>query len=310
MEMRAPACATYIGTQVDRPLYAEKARKFFDAFAALPGSPPFALENPVDMDSYDLVIVGSDEVWNLRHPWYGGAQLFYGSGVRAQHLASYAASFGNYPASAQLGPCWIEALQSFEYISVRDENSRRIIQNALGADPELVLDPCLQFPPQAKKSAAKLSCPYVAVYGHNFTDWFIRGVRQWATTRGYLLVSIGYRNDWADQQWLRAGPEEFAELVAQAEAVATNFFHGCVFALLNQKPFVCELSEYRSYKVRDLMTRVGGTRHLITEKSCENEYGALLGEAVDPALFERIAKLRQSSTRYLDKVLSFDKVPI
>jgi hypothetical protein len=33
--------------------------------------------------------------------------------------------------------------------------------------------------------------------------------------------------------------------MARAEAVATNFFHGCVFALLNDTPFVCETSAYR-----------------------------------------------------------------
>lgn len=221
----------------DHSLYADKTRKFFTAFAALPCSSRFALEDPVDMQSYDLVIVGSDEVWNLRHPWYGGYPLFYGNGVHSQHLASYAASFGNYPASAGLDSRWVAALQNFQWISVRDQNSRQIIQNALGVDPELVLDPCLQFPPCVKKAVAVDHPPYVAVYGHIFTEWFIRGVRQWATLHGSLLVSIGYRNDWADQQWLTAGPEEFAEFIGQAEAVATNFFHGCVFALLNQKPF-------------------------------------------------------------------------
>jgi len=293
----------------DHSLYADKTRKFFNAFAALPCSPRFSLENPADMESYDLVIVGSDEVWNLKHPWYGGYPLFYGSGVRATHLASYAASFGNYPALAGLARGWVEALQNFEWISVRDQNSRQIIQNALGTDPELVLDPCLQFPPTEKRFPTKEVPPYVAIYGHNFTDWFIHGVRHWATTRGYPLVSIGYRNDWADQQWLSAGPEEFADFISQAGAVATNFFHGCVFALLNRKPFVCELSEYRSHKVRDLMTMVGGERHLITEKSRENEYVALLSEAADSTLFERIATLRQKSLSYLDQVLSFDKVP-
>jgi hypothetical protein len=294
----------------DRSRYAEKARKFFSAFAALPCSPCFALDNPDEMQNYDLVIVGSDEVWNLKHPWYGGYPLFYGSGLRTQQLASYAASFGNYPAAAGLEPYWAERLQNFKWISVRDENSRAIIQTALGIDPELVLDPCLQFPPKVGASTLNGRQPYVAIYGHNFTEWFKREVRCWAGAHGYTLVSIGYRNDWADRQWLTAGPEEFAEFIAQADAVATNFFHGCVFALLNRKPFVCELSEYRSYKVRDLMVTVGGERHLVSEKTPGHEYTALLGEAVDSALFEGITTLRQSSTRFLDKVLSCAPAPL
>src|SRR5215203_5555353 len=233
----------------DYPLYAVKMRKFFDAFASLPCSPCFVLEDPADIQEYDLVIVGSDEVWNLRHPWYGGCPLFYGSGIRAKHLVSYAASFGNYQASEGLDHSWVERLRAFEWISVRDGNSQEIIQAALGYEPELVLDPCLQFPPSqlsppqfsSKRQALfnEDSSPYVAIYGHNFTEWFAQEIRCWARARGYLLVSIGYRYDWADVQWLTAGPEEFAALMSQAEAVATNFFHGCVFSLLNSKPFVC-----------------------------------------------------------------------
>src|SRR5690606_20017393 len=173
--------------------------------------------------------------------------LFYGDGIRAKRLASYAASFGNYPAAVGLDEPWAQKLRAFEWISVRDENSRKIIQSALGLEPALVLDPCLLFPPQSQaqtpvNSQAWQHAPYVAVYGHNFTEWFSREVRHWAQSRGYSLVSIGYRNDWADEQWLTAGPEEFAHFVRHAEAVATNFFHGCVFSLLNHKPFVCELS--------------------------------------------------------------------
>src|SRR5687768_5387602 len=55
----------------DRVLYGLKMLKFFRAFAALPRSPRFPLEKPPELESFDGVVVGSDEVWNLRHPWYG-----------------------------------------------------------------------------------------------------------------------------------------------------------------------------------------------------------------------------------------------
>ena len=293
----------------DYPLYARKIRKFFDAFAALPGSPCFDLENPVNMESYDLVIVGSDEVWNLRHPWYGRYPLFYGSGIRAKRLASYAASFGNYPAADGLDPTWAERLRQFDCISVRDENSRQIIKTALGFEPALVLDPCLLFPPQPTQCQHSTQCeheehpPYVAVYGHNFSEWFSQELRHWAKSHGYQLVSIGYRNDWADKQWLTAGPEEFAHFMANAEAVATNFFHGCVFSLLNTKPFVCELSDYRTNKVRDLMATIRGEKHLISENTPQVSYDTLLSQPLDSAILRRISMLRQLSNMYLDQVL-------
>jgi Polysaccharide pyruvyl transferase len=115
-------------------LYGLKMLEFFRTFALLPRSPRFALENPADMENFDLVVVGSDEVWNLRHPWYGGCSLFFGTGVRARRLAAYAASFGSYAASHALEQTWAYRLRDFASISVRHENSRSIIKTTLGLE--------------------------------------------------------------------------------------------------------------------------------------------------------------------------------
>lgn len=287
----------------DYPLYRRKMCAFFDAFASLPLSPRFDLEDPAGMPDFDLVVVGSDEVWNLRHPWYGGCALFYGAGVRAGRLVSYAASFGNYPAADGLEPAWANRLRDFQSISVRDKNSRRIVEDALGFTPDLVLDPCLQFPLSGEGEWRGPQSPFVAVYGHNFTETFAREVRRWAASRGWPLVSIGYRNDWADTQWLDADPHDFAQGMARAEAVATNFHHGCVFALRHARPFVCETTPYRSHKVRDLMAAVGGERHLVWEGTPPGAYAAGLGEPLDPEILCRVEGLRRASEAYLGRAL-------
>jgi hypothetical protein len=290
--------------QSDYPLYRQKIQKFFTSFCSLPLSRPFALENPSDMEPCDLVVVGSDEVWNLRHPWYGTCALFFGSGVRAPRLVSYAASFGNYHAEWGLDPVWADQLCRFDAISVRDDNSRAIINTALGFDPALVLDPCLQFVPQPAGDWHAPSRPFVAVYGHNFSDSFIREVQRWAKARGYLLVSIGYRNDWADQQWITAGPDEFAHAMKHAEAVATNFFHGCVFALRNARPFVCETSFYRSNKIRCLMAMIGGEQHIASENTPAAVYDTCLGEPLAAELLRTIEHFRKTSETFLDQALA------
>lgn len=287
----------------DYVLYAAKTRKFFGAIAALPLSRRFALEHPVGMEACELVIVGSDEVWNLKHPWYGGYPLFFGEGLSTTRIASYAASFGNQAPADGLDREWADKLRKFPRISVRDEHSMRLIRDALGYDPEIVLDPCLQFPETTRAEVEHSQPPYVAVYGHTFPDWFSREIRRWASARGFELVSIGYRNDWADRQWISAGPQEFAQFMAGAAAVATNFFHGCVFALLNNKPFACAPSDYRANKLRGLAEALGAERHLVSEETAKARYEGILGEAPDPAIEERIAGLRRRSNDYLDDVL-------
>jgi hypothetical protein len=141
------------------------------------------------------------------------------------------------------------------------------------------------------------------VYGHSFSPRFATEVRRWADARGLALVSIGYRNDWADLQWIEAGPNDFAQAMAGAEAVATNFFHGCVFALRNGRPFACEVSPYRHLKVTDLMTLLGGERHLIAAEAPPTDVGDLLDEPPAIGMMQRIEALRRTSTAYLDRAL-------
>lgn len=288
----------------DIPLYRKKIASFFAAFEDLPLSKTFPLGSPKEMDMYDLVIVGSDEVWNLSHPWYSYYPIFYGDGIRAKKVIAYAASFGNYDASAGLEKDWAEKLQKFELISVRDENSQCIIKNALGVDVPQVLDPCFLLPVDPPPITLPFSQPYIAVYGHNFSENFISNISEWAHSRGIPLISIGYRTDWADEQWLTAGPLEFAAFMHSAQAVVTNFFHGCVFALINAKPFVCETSSYRSLKIQDLMDTIDAKAHMAQEQTSFATYNEKLAEPLSNDILKNIETLRVFSSEWLDKALS------
>ncbi|WP_156678191.1 polysaccharide pyruvyl transferase family protein [Sphingomonas profundi] len=286
----------------DLPRYAAKGRRFLDAFDRLPQSPRFALDRPEDAGAYDAVLVGSDEVWNFRHPWYGFKPIFFGERLQSRRLASYAASFGNHDAAHGIDRDWAAKLERFDALSVRDENSRRLVRDGLDREPALVLDPCLQFPPPVPQPTGERS-PYLALYGHGFPDWFAAAVRGWAGQSGRRIVSIGYRTEWADEQRIEAGPEEFSSLIAGADAVATNFFHGCVFALHHRRPFVCAPSDYRLNKVRDLTRSLAAGRHMVTAETSAQDYADLLGTPLDPAIDARIAAMRTRSSAYLASVL-------
>ena len=277
--------------------YASKVRRFVEAIARLPRSRRFSLHRPEQVGRYDAIVVGSDEVWNFRHPWYGSKPIFFGDGLTAKRLVSYAASFGNHSAWDGIDPEWAGKLNRFSAISVRDENSRYLVRGGTGREAELVLDPCLAFPPQAEPSRGN----YALVYGHGFPLWLARLARRWADRSGVPLVSIGYSNGWADEQRIEAGPMEFARAMAGARAVITNFFHGCVFALLSRKPWATVPSDYRSIKIPDLTAMLGAEERLVGEATSDREFDDLLAA---PADVERpLADYRAGSEAYLDAAL-------
>ena len=142
------------------------------------------------------------------------------------------------------------------------------------------------------------------MYGYRFSETFARAVQQWARTQRLPIISIGYRNPWADRNWLTAGPDDFANFMAGARAVATNFFHGCVFALRHATPFVCEMLTDRSIKVQNLTTMVGAEGHLTTRESSMAAYDDRLSQPLDAVIQRRLNELRVASAAYLDSVLS------
>jgi glycosyltransferase involved in cell wall biosynthesis len=141
------------------------------------------------------------------------------------------------------------------------------------------------------------------IYGHGLPGWLAKAVRAWSDAAGVRLVSVGYRNDWAHVQRVDAGPGEFAGLMAGADAVVTNFFHGCVFALINGKPLVTAPSEYRFNKVRDLSAKLGFEHRVVTAATPADAVAALLETPTEAAVTERIVALRRSSAAFLETAL-------
>ena len=283
------------------PALGRKVRAFAEAVATLPLSPPFPLDRPEQAGDHDAIVIGSDEVWNFAHPWHGGEPIFFGAGLRARRLISYAASIGAHHASHGLDPYWADRLRTFDAISVRDENTHTLVASALGNDPQLVLDPCLQFPDSLP--AAAPTGDYALLYGHGLPDWFARSVRRWADRTGTRLISLGYPHALADEDASDAGPLDFAALVSGARAVATSFFHGTVFALHYAKPFIAAASPYRRFKLEGLTTQLGAERHLINDRADDQTIARLLEQPLQPSIHARIVEGRARSSRFLDQAL-------
>ena len=89
----------------------------------------------------DLLVIGSDEVFNCiqDNSNVGFAPELFGAGHQANRLISYAASFGNTTLESlkkyQVADQVAQWLRAFDALSVRDEKSRKIVQELTGKDP-------------------------------------------------------------------------------------------------------------------------------------------------------------------------------
>ncbi|WP_165640111.1 polysaccharide pyruvyl transferase family protein [Klenkia brasiliensis] len=203
----------------------------------------------------DLQIIGSDEVFNCvqPNPDVGYARQLFGHGSSASTLASYAASFGN-TTMDKIVAAGIKAelasdLRRFAALSVRDQNSRAIVQELIGTDPELHLDPTLihEFSPQHLVHA-KRPKPYVVVYGYSgrFSESESRTVQRYAKNAGLEIVFIGGIQP-GEGTFVDCSPLEVLSYFAGAQAVVTDTFHGTIFSVISKTPFVSLIRRSRTH---------------------------------------------------------------
>lgn len=194
----------------------------------------------------DLVVIGSDEVFSLE---IGINPFFYGAGLLANKVISYAASFG--PTTKQLidqrklGGILKGGLCDLDAVSVRDQNSLDLVSFYTGQKPDLVSDPVILYGyKEEQKQFQPQEDNYIIVYSYdkNFRDKKSRNaIRKYAKEHGCKVYSIGYHHRWCDKN-ICPGPIEMLGYFRNAKMIVTDTFHGAVVSLITGAQFVVKLS--------------------------------------------------------------------
>lgn len=195
-------------------------------------------------NQYDLVVIGSDEVFNItQHASWGFTPQLFGAGLPAKSTVSYAGSFGN----TTLGDIdnfgvrdsIAAALANLSRVSVRDGNSHRIVKDLTGRDADLHLDPVLTFDwsPLVSHPSSDGDAIVVYAYPNRIAPDEARRIKAFAGRRKKRLVSIGAHYDWCDEVLLPRTPFEVLDHFRSADSIVTDTFHGSIFSIVSRKRF-------------------------------------------------------------------------
>ncbi|MDE6268445.1 MAG: polysaccharide pyruvyl transferase family protein [Muribaculaceae bacterium] len=199
---------------------------------------------------YDLVVIGSDEVFNCTQDvkWGYSRQLFGDIPYSvARKIFSYAGSFGytdldklkKYKIDSEIG----ENLKKISAISVRDENSASIVESLTGISPAIHIDPVLAYGYQEEIESFTTSPytkPYMIVYSYQdrINDKNeIDAICNYARQNKLLLISIFCRYDWCDKDVVPRHPIEVLRWFKYAKCVITDTFHGTIFSIITKSNF-------------------------------------------------------------------------
>ena len=218
-----------------------------------------------DTSKYDLVLIGSDEVFNCTQEdsfWFKNLLLF-GEGVKCRNVASYAASFGYTTLDRlekfQLREKVAECLKRMNPISVRDANSFEVVEALTGKQASVNVDPVLMYEFEDEVSPKMQKADYMVVYSYDnrlVENDYVCAIKQYAKKNHLRIISVNFYLDWCDEN-IVVHPFEVLRYFRDASCVVTDTFHGAVMSIKYQKQFVAILRSSNTEKLGYLLEQFG-----------------------------------------------------
>lgn len=258
-----------------------------------------------NLSDMDAVVIGSDELWNLKEEEFHNP-AYYGSGVKK--AATYGISCGratyeDFDANSE----YKEYINSIQFISVRDKKTKRIVEKIIGKEVPMVCDPTFLISTTKMEKEYEdtflQNNKYLLVYTYYFTypEWMKDYLIRYAKENELKLVSIGFYFDWCDY-CVNCSPLEFSSVIKGAEKFVTTTFHGSVFGVFNHKKM---LAVPFSPKVNDLLIKMNRSNCIMEEDLSYDVFCQILNSdqkeanMVDPIIKE----MRNQAMMVIDQMI-------
>ena len=188
---------------------------------------------------YDNIICGSDQIW---HPTWAGEPYMFAEFANKNKRISYAASFGKSEIPDEKKAEYAKYLSEMKAISVREEAGAKIVKELTGRDAEVLVDPTLMLDKKdwqkvAKKPGFYKNKKYILTYFLGEVNGKQRQYIEYiAKTKDYEIINL--EGECPNKYWYSTGPAEFLWLIEHCEMMLTDSFHGSVFSVLMDVPFI------------------------------------------------------------------------
>lgn len=250
-----------------------KIKEFITEYIPLSkGSYKNITEVDVNSKQYDVLISGSDQIWN---PQFTGGKLdpvyLLAFGNDRVKRLSYASSAGAHKFANGDRKTLTASLGAYKNISVREQFLKDQIATFMDKDVKVVVDPTLLLTGEEWRTIAKplsreMPKDYVLIYTFDNNSVCINLAKDIAKKLGCKVVFISSKKQKADLVDIcleDVGPNEFIWLFDNARFVVTNSFHGTTFSLIFKKDFYSIYKNSNPYRVLNLLDVLGLKDRLI-----------------------------------------------
>lgn len=265
-------------------------------------------------DKYDVLISGSDQVWNpnVARPGY-----FFKGVSESCNTVAYAVSIARDSLTKHERNIMVPLIKKIDYISVREKTARLFLQEYIGKDKIVYenIDPAMLI----SKIEWRAFCKDIPEHKNKFALAFFFSdsieyrskISEICKRKGidlfYIPMASQYiKNDklGPGKPLIDVGPREFVSLFRDAEYVFTDSFHGSIFSIIFNKKFnVFERDKHNSVsknsRLYDLLDKFELSDRMITNVETEQIEDAF-DEEIDYQIVNcKIQEYQDSAKKFL-----------
>ena len=252
----------------------------------------------------DSFVVGSDQVWRPEYCKYLKSTPFFflnfASKEQRSNSIAYAASFGvdTWEASEDETLIVASLLRDFKSVSVREHSGVKICREKFGVDAVRMPDPTLL-----------LSCiEYEKIMqdekrvGGGLAAYILDESLQIAKLLDVLSCSMNMRlihmmpraNASRMRERLDMSVSRWLRTIHDCSCFVTDSFHGCVFAIIFNKPFVCLGNTLRGNTRFDSLLSIYGLESRMVSSGCFDDILRIMREPID---WMKVNAIRESERK-------------
>ena len=201
----------------------------------------FKLDNDLTYlnQDFDYFVVGSDQVWNPS--MNRKSSFFFLDFAEKNKRIAYAPSFGVSSLPDIIISDYKKWIKKIPNLSVREDDGAEIIKELTGRVASVLVDPTLLLTKEkwikvSKVAKNKPTENYLLTYFlGEISKEYKKQISEIAKLKGLKILNLGDKNE---KDTYRTGPSEFIDYINDSTVFCTDSFHGTVFSILMEKPFI------------------------------------------------------------------------
>lgn len=264
--------------------------------------------------SYDVVIVGSDQVWRPSYsPNIYNYFLDFLSGDKSIKKIAYACSFGTseWEFSKDEKERCKELVKEFDAVSVREDSGVKLCREFFNIDSTLVLDPTFLL---SKDDYVELANSVTTPKRNGLFSYILDENDRIVEILNNLSSLLNLEHYTNQPKWRRNNIEgksllellhprleNWLKAYEDSDFVVTNSFHGTVFCIIFNKQFLTIVNKGRgAARFSSLLDLFGLTNRMINEEDDFDTLSTILKDQIDfMPINEKLIKLKKFSTEFL-----------